>query len=260
MTWIISCRCKMETYNKVLNWIVTGILTVLLLSILCVSAVIYPPFSFISYQSPAEKILLLKKFIVPSVVILICVLLEYIQNRKISLHTLIAVTVTLIGNIFGGIAAERFDTTKTVYFICGLNFNGVPLCLMLLAKDITEFKLPKFILYIPLSLLAVLYAGFTVTIFYGSYVLVMGFMYLSLPTAVISNITVFCNSVLRRKTIASVYIVNWLFTLYNMIWYWGNTIITVLGILSGVIIAVLIGFIIFDVRNYKKSLAIWNKV
>ena len=230
-----------------------GILTVLLLSILCISALIYPPFSFISYQNSAEKIFLLKKLVIPSIIILICVLLEYIQNRKISLIALIILSVTLMSNGLGGIAAERFDITKSLYFISGMNFNLVPLCFMLLAKDIIKFKTPKVILYISLSLLAVLYAVFMITIFFGSYLLVVGFMYLSLPIAFISNITVWSNSILCGKTIASMYTMNCLFTLYNMIWHWGNTVITLLGILSGAGIVVVIALVIFDVKKYKKK-------
>jgi hypothetical protein len=240
-----------------------GILAALLLGILYTSVRIYPPFAFITYHNTQAKIMLIRKLIIPSVIILACVLLGQIQNRKLHMKTLIVLSVTLIANIIIGIVIEKFNTTHAVYFLSGINLNLIPLCFVLLVNDFVKLKLPNVILYISLILTAIFYVVFIVMLFFGSYVLVFGFMYLILPIAVMSNIVVLVNlrkKILKVKTISAMYAVNSVFTLYNMIWHWGNVVATVLGGMTAVGIAVSIGLIIFDLKKYKKGLAICNKM
>jgi hypothetical protein len=247
----------MDRYTKVLYWVVMGILAVLLSGILYTTAAIYPPFAFILLRDSQEKIILIKKLMVPCIIILACVILVQIQNRKLLVSTLIAVTVTLGFNIVSGIIAGDF-----FMLFAGVNFNLVPLCFMLVIKDTVKLKPPMLLFYVSAALLTVVYLIFMVTLILRSYVSAIGFMYLSLPIAVISNFTVGLN-VLKFKAVTAIYAVNLMFVVYNMIWFIGGNVISVLGIISG---AAVIAAIIFAVRDIKKSrmikkgLAIWNNM
>lgn len=237
----------MERYNRILYRIVIGILTVLLLSILYTSIVIYPPFAFISYHTSQEKVVLIRKLIVPSIVILLCILLEYFHSKKMSTLSLGVTSITLLSNIITGLLIDNFDTVNIVYFISGINFNLVPICLLLLYKNTVKIKLPKVICYIFLSLIVLIYIIFIITIFSNTYVTIIGFMYLGLPIIILSNIIAFINfhnKVLDFQTIAVMYIINFSFSIYNAIWYIGELVMVVLNIL--VIFSIII-FIIFAI-------------
>ena len=227
-----------------------GILAVLLSGILYTTAAIYPPFAFISLRDSQEKIMLIEKLTVPCAIVFVCVILAEIQNRKLCVGTIIAVTVTLGFNIVSGIV--RGDLFM---LFAGVNFNLVPLCFMLVIKDIVKIKPPTWLFYVSSAVLAVMYLIFMVTLILKSYVSVVGFMYLSLPIAVMSNLTVGLK-VLKSKAVTAIYAVNLMFVLYNMLWSIGGNVISVLGIISGIAITAAVIFAVWDLKKYKKGLAI----
>lgn len=242
----------MDKYNKILNWIVIGILTVTLLSILYTSVVIYPPYAFLSYRNSQEKLIMVGKLIVPSIVVLICIILGYQLEKKITLITLVTISLALLFNIFGGIFLNYIDTTIGIYIICGFDFYLIPMCLILLIKDIIKFKSSKLLLVISSVVLMILYVIFFGMALFKSYIVTIGFLYLSLPISIMTNLTVYFNhnvKIYRVRTIINMYLINLLFAIYSITWHFETWIGDVIGIGFMLFTVALVMLIVFDVKK-----------
>lgn len=242
----------MSVYNRILNWIVIGILTVTLLSILYTSLIIYPPYAFLSYRNLQEKLIMLGKLIVPSVVVLICIILEYLLEKKMKLITLMSISLTLLFNIISIVLLNYIDTTIGVYIICGINFYMIPLCFILLIKDMKEFKSSKLLLVISSAVLIIFYVIFFVMALFKSYIVTIGFLYLGLPISIVSNMTIYLNRNFRLyslKTIIVMYLINLLFVIYGITWHVGTWIGDVIGFGYMLFATTIVVFFVYDVKK-----------
>lgn len=237
-----------------------GILTVLLLSILYTSVIIYPPFVFISHPTSQEKVISIERLFMPSIIVMSCVLLEYMLNRKPSILTTIMIVVSLCFNIVSRIIINNVDITYAVYIISGINFNLIPICLMLLLRDNLKLKLSSALLKVSSVLLIILCIILIITFCIGSYIFVLGLMYLSLLAIIITNCIMYFNSTMKiykLRTVIVMYAFNFIFTLFNVIWYIGDWVIVGLGVISIGTVVVLTAFMIYDTKkianNQKKS-------
>ena len=213
----------MTTVNKILFIIITVSTYAILAAAFILSILIYPAYGFMTSYSINEKIDMIGKTVIPETVICVCVILINVNVKKFSKNSLISVIpIILIGLVY----KPLFSAVKkiaVIYAVTSLWIYFIPLCMILITADIITKKENDIsaVIYIFSTLIFILYILIITAVIYGSYILILMFLYLTAPLAVIVNIINFLNGykkIYNKITMFLLYSSAFIFVIYNITW------------------------------------------